>query len=123
MPLSQLEEHNRQLDELRLYLQKRNRELMEKAQKATMEERFRLDRDIHSETLNGIAHVIRLVKQLNRGDLQEILELLEKIKKDTRRIVKNLWPTALEEHGFSQALEALASELSQSPLYRVHVYQ
>ncbi len=86
------------------------------------EERRRLARELHDETLQALIALqqrLQLAAQDAQGhpDLQQRLEdlqrLVEQAVHDLRRLIRDLRPLYLEELGLIPALEGLAQEISQ----------
>jgi len=89
------------------------RQLREFAQKAAIEERRNIGRDIHSETLNGIDRVVREIRSMERPELSSISDELIRIRRETGRIMKRMHPDVLEANNFIPALETLAMRCSK----------
>lgn len=84
----------------------RRRQFAVNLQLQAEEERKRIAKDLHDETLPSISGVIRLVDQLSEQDHgnplpSEIRGRLESCLTEMRRVINDLHPAALEEFGLS----------------------
>jgi signal transduction histidine kinase len=89
---------------------------------AQEEERSRLARDLHDDTIQAVIALKQRVQlaqksvkdQNGRQSLQELETLAEQTVENLRRLVRALRPIYLEDLGLVTALEMLAREISQA---------
>jgi signal transduction histidine kinase len=89
------------------------RQVRQFAQRAAIQERRNIGRDVHSETLNGIDRVVREIRSMERPELYGIADELIRIRRETSRIMKRVHPDVLEANNFIPALETLASRCTK----------
>ncbi len=89
------------------------RQVRQFAQKAAIQERRNIERDVHSETLNGIDRVVREIRSMERPELLSIADELIRIRRETSRIMKRMHPDVLEANHFIPALETLANRCTK----------
>lgn len=97
----------------------RNRELAVDLQMQAEQERQRIAKDLHDESLPSLSRVMRLADQLQKtyGDdpvPQQIRENLEGTIAEMRRVINDLHPSVLDELGLQPALQHLGSQLARS---------
>jgi signal transduction histidine kinase len=80
--------------------------------KAKEEERKRLAKELHDGVCNDL-YGIEMLLQAGRPD-EELLEDIETIRMEARRISHELMPPSLQDVDFSQALEEMVSKLRQA---------
>lgn len=129
-------------------IQRLQRELMEMARKvqsaqeglrdyinaittAQEEERRRLARELHDDTIQALIalkHRTQLAKKSVRDSgskvyFQDLEELTEETIENLRRLTRALRPIYLEDLGLVTALEMLAREIEQASGIRIHFYR
>lgn len=93
------------------------------------DERRRLARELHDDTLQALIALNQRVQMLHyvkgaeqqQAQIAELQALLDSTMKDLRRLTGALRPTYLEELGLITALEMLAREAGQGGKSRVHL--
>jgi two-component system sensor histidine kinase DegS len=108
-------EEKRMQENLRLYLQQ--------ATKAQEEERKRISRELHDETIQDLIVLSRKLDILasetsglskeSRSRVEELWQQTDTIIKGVRRLSQDLRPAALDRLGLLPALELLSSEVTQ----------
>lgn len=91
------------------------------------EERKRLARDLHDETiqaliaLNQRLQLAQMTPAVTAGQLTEMQQMVERTMANLRRLIHDLRPIYLEDLGLGSALEMLGRETSQSLAFPVTV--
>jgi signal transduction histidine kinase len=96
----------------------RRRKLAVDLQLQSEEERKRIAKDLHDETMPSISGVLRLVDQLSEQDRNnpipvEMRARLESCLSEMRRVVNDLHPAALEEFGLSISAAHMVEEFGR----------
>lgn len=91
--------------------------------KAQEEERKRIARELHDETIQALVVLTRQIDEIISGDrgiseykkilLENLRDQIESIIKDVRRLSQDLRPPALDTLGLIPALEGLASDIEK----------
>lgn len=97
----------------------RNRNLAIDLQRNAEDERKRIAKDLHDESLQSLSRVIRLIDKLSdeipdNPAPKEIRERLETCVSGTRNIINDLHPSSLDEFGLATSLEYLVEEFGHS---------
>ncbi|RPI59038.1 MAG: HAMP domain-containing protein [Chloroflexi bacterium] len=113
----------RMADQIRAYQQSMH-DYLGAVTAAQEEERKRLARELHDDTVQNLVAMMQRVQSARRkigqdpgtveGQLAELQDLLETTMDDLRRFSRALRPIYLEEAGLVAALEALARDTSQN---------
>lgn len=112
-----LEERVKEKTALIMEDQKRIKYLLEKVLKAQEEERKRIARELHDDTMQKITSVIMEIElckmnvnKVNIEKIDEIQNRLRDILSDLRLIIRNLRPPLLDDFGLIPAIKWLLSE-------------
>lgn len=97
----------------------RNRTLAIDLQQEAENERKRIAKDFHDETLQSMSRIIRLVNNLHEENPEnpiptEIRNKLETCITETRNIINELHPAALEAFGLGPSIENLVEDFKNS---------
>jgi two-component system sensor histidine kinase DegS len=97
-------------ENIRIYLQKLSQ--------VQEEERKRIARDLHDETIQALVVVSRHLEDLTSGNsklsVEEIREEVRKITTGVRRFSRELRPSVLDDLGLTHAVQWLASDLTEN---------
>ena len=77
------------------------------------EERLRLSRDLHDDTLQSLIALKYRMQIAKEDDHIENPKVVQKVIDDLRRLVRDLRPVILEDLGLSAALESLVRQIEQ----------
>jgi signal transduction histidine kinase len=77
------------------------------------EERLRLSRDLHDDTLQSLIALKYRMQSSKEDDHIENPKVVQKVIDDLRRLVRDLRPVILEDLGLSAALESLIRQMEQ----------
>ncbi len=77
------------------------------------EERLRLSRDLHDDTLQSLIALKYRMQTAKEDDHIENPKVVQKVIDDLRRLVRDLRPVILEDLGLSAALESLIRQMEQ----------
>ena len=77
------------------------------------EERLRLSRDLHDDTLQSLIALKYRMQTAKADDHIENPKVVQKVIDDLRRLVRDLRPVILEDLGLSAALESLMRQMEQ----------
>ncbi len=77
------------------------------------EERLRLSRDLHDDTLQSLIALKYRMQTAKEDDHIENPKVVQKVIDDLRRLVRDLRPVILEDLGLSAALESLVRQIEQ----------
>jgi len=77
------------------------------------EERLRLSRDLHDDTLQSLIALKYRMQTSKEEDHVENPKVVQKVIDDLRRLVRDLRPVILEDLGLSAALESLIRQMEQ----------
>jgi len=99
--------------------------------KAQEEERKRIARELHDETIQALVVLTRQIDEIVSGDrgiseykkilLENLRDQIESIIKDVRRLSQDLRPPALDTLGLIPALEGLASDIEKHSGININV--
>ena len=104
-------------------MQENQRFYLQQATRAQEEERKRISRELHDETIQSLVALSRRLDALSatgeslpenvRSGIEELWQQTNDIMKEVRRLSQDLRPAALDRLGLLPALEWLAADMSQ----------